>query len=407
MVERKIPSVSADGTLETYADETELACTPFHVRFGKLSVLRPSDRRVVVRVNGKEVPLAMKVGETGEAFFVFETEDTDIPEDMQTSPLAKPIRDQDPEPEPLDLGDAADQRPPDRESKTNTKPAKTAGKDLADASSGGTALAQSAAARMTQMGSLVAAEAAHVAGNTLPFPSREKRSREKQQVERQPDATKSGRNTSADNDEIKDLERRMAESLDLDPTLVATSDHDMGSDARDAAKRANSLTEHGRQLEDQGVASTNAQAHQFPASSLSSSLNHKHDLMLDMAGYKVGNEEQSKAKSIESHLLAGEVVGEKLGEDVLLFTQSLLRSADLEKSRHGAKVLEQYHKAKPSISASTGTFLFFVSLVLHVASLLTKQQQILPHHLYPLPLAISYLAHPHLHLAYKTPPLPL
>jgi phosphatidate phosphatase LPIN len=35
----------------------------------------------------------MKVGETGEAFFVFET-DADLPEDMQTSPLTGPIGDE-------------------------------------------------------------------------------------------------------------------------------------------------------------------------------------------------------------------------------------------------------------------------------------------------------------------------
>lgn len=34
----------------------------------------------------------MKVGETGEAFFVFET-DADLPEDMQTSPLTGPVGD--------------------------------------------------------------------------------------------------------------------------------------------------------------------------------------------------------------------------------------------------------------------------------------------------------------------------
>jgi phosphatidate phosphatase PAH1 len=34
----------------------------------------------------------MKVGETGEAFFVFET-DADVPADLQTSPLAGPVSD--------------------------------------------------------------------------------------------------------------------------------------------------------------------------------------------------------------------------------------------------------------------------------------------------------------------------
>ena len=43
-------------------------------------------------MNDSEVPLefSMKVGEAGEAFFVFET-DTDVPEDLQTSPIISPI----------------------------------------------------------------------------------------------------------------------------------------------------------------------------------------------------------------------------------------------------------------------------------------------------------------------------
>ncbi|RMZ77620.1 hypothetical protein DV738_g4301, partial [Chaetothyriales sp. CBS 135597] len=70
----------ADGTL---------ACSPFHVRFGKFSLLRPFEKRVEFRVNGTKQNYAMKLGETGEAFFVFETSN-DIPESLQTSPLASP-----------------------------------------------------------------------------------------------------------------------------------------------------------------------------------------------------------------------------------------------------------------------------------------------------------------------------
>ncbi|KAI5481481.1 lipin 1 [Pseudohyphozyma bogoriensis] len=72
--------------------QVELACSPFHVRFGKLSVLRPIDKKVRITVNEESVPFYMKVGETGEAFFVFET-DADVPEDLQTSPLARPVPD--------------------------------------------------------------------------------------------------------------------------------------------------------------------------------------------------------------------------------------------------------------------------------------------------------------------------
>ncbi|GAA5862364.1 hypothetical protein JCM1840_004158 [Sporobolomyces johnsonii] len=97
--------------------EVELACSPFHVRFGKLSVLRPVDKKVRITVNEERVPFYMKVGETGEAFFVFETE-ADVPEDLQTSPLSGPVSDDgrgDAEMEPLDL----DAPPPDDEGETD------------------------------------------------------------------------------------------------------------------------------------------------------------------------------------------------------------------------------------------------------------------------------------------------
>ncbi|KAJ8507390.1 hypothetical protein ONZ45_g10251 [Pleurotus djamor] len=74
--------------------ETELACTPFHVRFGKWQVLRPSEKKVTASVNGKPIPFSMKIGEAGEAFFVFET-DEDVPEDLITSPILQPTRPED------------------------------------------------------------------------------------------------------------------------------------------------------------------------------------------------------------------------------------------------------------------------------------------------------------------------
>jgi phosphatidate phosphatase LPIN len=91
--------------------DPDLACTPFHVRFGKWQVLRPSEKKVRfvnttlcilgssglihsqvdVTVNGKLIPFNMKVGEAGEAFFVFETEE-DVPEELITSPILQPTR---------------------------------------------------------------------------------------------------------------------------------------------------------------------------------------------------------------------------------------------------------------------------------------------------------------------------
>ncbi|KAG2182282.1 hypothetical protein INT43_007209 [Umbelopsis isabellina] len=89
----------------------DLACSPFHVRFGKLSLLMPQEKKVRITVNGEAVPFAMKVGDAGEAFFVFET-DLEVPEEFQTSPLMSAASDDgrgDEEPPYLDIG-ASDER---------------------------------------------------------------------------------------------------------------------------------------------------------------------------------------------------------------------------------------------------------------------------------------------------------
>lgn len=112
-----INPATLSGAIDTIVVEREdgtIACSPFHVRFGKYQILRPSDKKVEFRVNGELQPYSMKLGEGGEAFFIFETS-ANIPADMQTSPLASPVAspEQKPtdtppnqmldDPEPLDL----------------------------------------------------------------------------------------------------------------------------------------------------------------------------------------------------------------------------------------------------------------------------------------------------------------
>ncbi|KAK9771028.1 putative LNS2/PITP domain-containing protein [Seiridium cardinale] len=80
------------GAIDVIVVEQEdgtLACSPFHVRFGKFSLLRPYEKKVEFKVNGHKQEYAMKLGEGGEAFFVFETTDN-IPQSLQTSPLVSP-----------------------------------------------------------------------------------------------------------------------------------------------------------------------------------------------------------------------------------------------------------------------------------------------------------------------------
>lgn len=66
-----------------------LACSPFHVRFGKFQILKPSQKKVEVIVNGKSTNIPMKLGDSGEAYFVFETtSDVEgIPHDLLSSPV--------------------------------------------------------------------------------------------------------------------------------------------------------------------------------------------------------------------------------------------------------------------------------------------------------------------------------
>eukprot|EP00945_MAST-04E_sp_MAST-4E-sp1_P005112 g5112.t1 len=62
------------GAIDIIAVEDEdgaIRCTPFHVRFGRLSgVLNPKEKVVSIKVNGEKVGLKMKLGPAREAFFV-------------------------------------------------------------------------------------------------------------------------------------------------------------------------------------------------------------------------------------------------------------------------------------------------------------------------------------------------
>ncbi|TEA18902.1 Nuclear elongation and deformation protein 1 [Colletotrichum sidae] len=118
-----INPATLSGAIDVIVVEQEdgtLNCSPFHVRFGKFSLLRPYEKKVEFKVNGVKQNYSMKLGEEGEAFFVFETSDR-IPRDLQTSPLVSPassppLNPENPsspglgEPELLDL-DAESSRP--------------------------------------------------------------------------------------------------------------------------------------------------------------------------------------------------------------------------------------------------------------------------------------------------------
>ncbi|KAL8858849.1 MAG: hypothetical protein Q9178_004653 [Gyalolechia marmorata] len=87
-----INPATLSGAIDVIVVEQEdgsLACSPFHIRFGKFSLLRPYEKKVEFKVNDVKQNHAMKLGEGGEAFFVFETSEQ-IPESLQTSPVVSP-----------------------------------------------------------------------------------------------------------------------------------------------------------------------------------------------------------------------------------------------------------------------------------------------------------------------------
>lgn len=70
-------------------EDGSFRCSPFHVRFGKLGVLRSREKVVDIEINGEPVDLHMKLGDSGEAFFVQELEDEEehVPPRLCTSPI--------------------------------------------------------------------------------------------------------------------------------------------------------------------------------------------------------------------------------------------------------------------------------------------------------------------------------
>jgi phosphatidate phosphatase LPIN len=90
----EINSATLTGAIDVVvikqADQTYL-CSPFHVRFGKLGVLRSKEKVVDIEINGEPVEIHMKLGDNGEAFFVEELQEGDdafnLPMYLATSPI--------------------------------------------------------------------------------------------------------------------------------------------------------------------------------------------------------------------------------------------------------------------------------------------------------------------------------
>ncbi|CAI2381834.1 unnamed protein product [Moneuplotes crassus] len=66
-----------DGTLVT---------SPFHVRFGKLKLLKSTQKEVSISINGKKSQLKMKIGKSGEAYFVKHVSENEKEEEKESMP---------------------------------------------------------------------------------------------------------------------------------------------------------------------------------------------------------------------------------------------------------------------------------------------------------------------------------
>lgn len=85
----EINSATLTGAIDVVVvrrEDGSFVGSPFHVRFGKLGVLRSREKIVDIEINGEPVELQMKLGDAGEAFFVEEVEN-DLSDSLCTSPL--------------------------------------------------------------------------------------------------------------------------------------------------------------------------------------------------------------------------------------------------------------------------------------------------------------------------------
>lgn len=68
-----------------------LHCSPWHIRFGKFQIIRPLQKKIDLYVNDIKTDLPMKLGDGGEACFVFETADHNmVSKSVLTSPVISP-----------------------------------------------------------------------------------------------------------------------------------------------------------------------------------------------------------------------------------------------------------------------------------------------------------------------------
>ena len=90
----EINSATLTGAIDVIVveqDDGTFISSPFHVRFGKLGVLKAKEKIVDIEVNGLPVDIHMKLDDNGAAFFVEDLDESEeLPPELATSPLPNP-----------------------------------------------------------------------------------------------------------------------------------------------------------------------------------------------------------------------------------------------------------------------------------------------------------------------------
>ncbi|PGH06202.1 hypothetical protein AJ79_06590 [Helicocarpus griseus UAMH5409] len=280
-----INPATLSGAIDVIVIEQEdgtLACSPFHVRFGKFSLLRPYEKKVEFRVNGVKQDYSMKLGEGGEAFFVFETSD-DIPESLQTSPLVSPAA----SPRPGSNGGTPLQEPDYLD--LTTGKANDAGKDGGEPSTPPNLTTPGRSKSDIGVGIPLSRSAENESPTRpspwlAPAPSLDRARSEDLSTE-----SKS---------------RKLGPPVDFGPkdTLQAAFSHDK-SPSTERSRSPPPITPQ------EAVSRAMALSKKLSISNIPSHVTETGDLMLDMTGYKSSDEEALRAEIIARKILAEELEG--------------------------------------------------------------------------------------------------
>ena len=338
-----INPANLSGAIDVIVVEQEdgsLACSPFHVRFGKFSLLRPSEKKVEFKVNGIKQEYAMKLGDGGEAFFVFETLD-EIPVSLQTSPIVSPAGSPPSLAAPDPLSPSSLQEPTFLDISSGEV---TQQSSLLQANPGlsGLRRAQSSYANLTTLSRTEDGRSDSVEGvpapQEQPMPPQWKRSNSAFLLP-----------TLGQSLDESETERKANHYTQSQPSR-SPSTSDMAFQA--ASERSNSPSPSSRrEAYDRALSLSKKLAD----SKIPTLINDTGDLMLDMAGYKTNEEDALRAEVVARKVLAEELEGNyNIGALIGADDRGNLWIYGSKESKEAAQQKFQPHSVAPGLLVDRG-----------------------------------------------------